>query len=237
MSPPALGEVLIERHRLLDRHRTPRRRRSFMNRGQLDAPDIDLHFGGAAVGGMPIRARCSCGACGRRRRKRGRRDEARCRRNQGRRCEHTSRINKRCRPEDRGLSHRGRCRILIRGFAHRVRGAQLVACVKSSARQGEGRRRTGRFRFAKRGLEYRGHGGMVRAWKRGRRATGHSRFADRRLACCVRRGRGRDPRSGRGRGCFIARRLLEYRGHGGIGEPGRGFHRNAEPKRLSREAA
>ena len=172
-----------------------------MNRGYFDAPDTDVHFGGIAIGGMPNRARCSCGA-GRRRRKRGRRDEARCRLNQGRKRGHTSRLDKLCWSEHRGLSHRGRCRILIRSFGHCVCRAQLFACVICRLR------------------EYRGHGGIVSAWKRdGGLHLELSRFGERR------------------RGSRIARRLLEYRGHGGIREPGRGFRGHAQPERLSRKAA
>lgn len=212
-----------------------------MNRSHFDAPDTDVHFGGIAVGGMPNRARCSCGACGRRRRKRGRRDKARCSRNQGRKCGHTSRLDKLCRPKTCGLSHRGRCGILIRNFAHRVRRAQRRPVCRVQRRSHGRDSRSGKWRggfIACRLREYRGHVGIVSAWKReGRHRMGLFRFGERRLVCRVRRGHGGDPRSRKRRGGFIACRLLEYHGHGGIREPGGGFHRHAEPERLSRKAA
>ena len=45
----------MERQRRLDGRGTPRGRRSFVNRGQLDAPDTDVHFGGLAA----VECRCA----------------------------------------------------------------------------------------------------------------------------------------------------------------------------------
>ena len=91
----------MQRQRRLGGRRSPRGRRSFMNRGQLDAPDADVHFGGRG-GGMPMRARCSRGPRGRRGREHGRRDEARRGRNQRRGCRLASRCNGFCRLERHG---------------------------------------------------------------------------------------------------------------------------------------
>ncbi len=121
-----------------------------MNRGYFDPPDANVHLGGIAGGGMPIRSRCSRGASEQRGRERGRQGGAGCRRNQRRKCWHTSRLDKLCPPEPCGLSHRHRLRILIRRGAHCVRRAQLVASPMFSASKRCGRHRVELSRCARR---------------------------------------------------------------------------------------
>ena len=144
----------MQRQRRLGGRRTPRRRRSFMNCGQLDASDADVHFGGLG-GGMPMRARCSRGPRGRHGREHGRRDEARRDRNQRRGCRLASRCNGFCRLERDRPGQRGPPRLRVRRRSRGARGKWrvvrvVVARIIVPVWNEEGRHRVG-CRFAPHG--------------------------------------------------------------------------------------
>jgi hypothetical protein len=122
----------MERLRRLCGRRTPHRRLRFVDRGQFDAADADMHLGGFAAAEWPMCARRFRNGPEWRHDECGRRSGMRRGRDQGRRCRHGSGRGRFCRRMPRGHSD-----FPIPWRAHRVGVKRRLACVMVPRREEE----------------------------------------------------------------------------------------------------